>query len=137
MFDLMADIEAFVDKLAASEAPADVIRLTRVIERLEYQRLRAVRELDRSGRYVDDDCLSAAAWLRHRARLSAAQSYGSVRLARALDRLPETAAAFETGDISREHARALAEACTAARRAALGWSHNSLRPRASRMRGSF
>ncbi len=119
MFDMLADLEDLVDKLAASEVPADVVRLTRVIERLEYQRLRGVRELDRSGRYVDDNCLSAAAWLRHRARLSAAQSYGSVRLARALDRLPETAGAFEAGDISRDHAGALAEACTPARRDAL------------------
>jgi len=119
MFDLLADLEDLVDKLAASEVPADVARLTRVIERLEYQRLRAVRELDRSGRYVDDNCLSAAAWLRHRARFTAAQSYGSVRLARALDRLPETASAFEAGEISRDHARTLAEACTSARRTAL------------------
>jgi Domain of unknown function (DUF222) len=119
MFDLLDDLETVVDKLAASELPGDVARLTRVIERLEYQRLRAVRDLDRSGRYVDDDCVTAASWLRHRTRLSAAQSYGAVRLARALDDLPETAVAFEAGAIAREHARAIADACTRSRAGAI------------------
>jgi hypothetical protein len=38
-----------------------------------------------------------------------------VRLARRLDDLPETAAAFEAGELSRAHAQVMADACTEAR----------------------
>ena len=43
MFDPLDLLEEAIDKLAASEATVDVARLTTLVERLEFQRLRAVR----------------------------------------------------------------------------------------------
>jgi Domain of unknown function (DUF222) len=91
------------------------VRLSRVIERLEFQRIRAVAHLDRTASYIDDGALSAASWLRHHCRLTFGAAAASVRLARKLERLPETAAAFAAGEVSRHHARVLADACTTER----------------------
>ena len=70
MFDPLDELEAAIDKLGASEAPVDVLRLTKLSERLEYQRLRAVAAFDRSGAWLDVGCLSAASYLRHRGRMT-------------------------------------------------------------------
>jgi Domain of unknown function (DUF222) len=119
MFDPVDVLEDAVEKLAAAEAPADLVRLSRVIERLEFQRLRAVAHMDRTGSYAEDGMLSAAAWLRHRCHMTYGSAAASVALARKLERLPETAAAFAAGEVSRHHARVLADACTTARRDAI------------------
>ncbi|MET1003807.1 MAG: hypothetical protein ABWZ15_18485 [Acidimicrobiia bacterium] len=49
MFDHVADLEMAVDKLLASECAADVVRLRRVIERLECAWLASVREAERAN----------------------------------------------------------------------------------------
>jgi Domain of unknown function (DUF222) len=115
MFDPQDALEAATEKLAASEVPADVVRLTQTIARLEFQVLRAVGHLDRTRAYEADGSLSAAAWLRHRGRMTHGAAAATVGLARKLGTLPETSAAFSTGEISRPHARVIADACTTAR----------------------
>jgi len=52
MFDVLDDLEVAIDKVAASEARLDVERLSRLAERVEFQRLRAVSAFERSGAQV-------------------------------------------------------------------------------------
>ena len=123
MFDPMDLVEEAIDKLAASEVAGeggvDVARLTMLVERLEFQRLRAVREVDRSGAWQADGALTMAAWLRHRCRMTHGAAAASVQLARRLESLPATSEAFAAGAISRQHAAMLADACTPERAAAI------------------
>ena len=119
MFDPLDELEAAIDKLGASEASVDVLRLTKLSERLEYQRLRAVAAFDRSGAWLDVGCLSAASYLRHRGRMTHGNAAASVSLARRLEALPETLQAFAAGEIDRHHARAIADACTRERAPAI------------------
>jgi hypothetical protein len=119
MFDVLDELEEAIDKLAAGEADVDVVRLSRLAARLEFQRLRAVRRLDRSRRYAADGALSAAGWLRRHARMTYGAAGASVALARKLDVLPALAEAFAAGEVTRQHARVLADACTAVREDAI------------------
>jgi hypothetical protein len=54
--------------------------------------------------------LSAATWLNHTLRVGASAAHAQVRLARRLPGLPETAAAFERGELSGQHAGVIARA---------------------------
>jgi Domain of unknown function (DUF222)/HNH endonuclease len=119
VFDTLDELEVAIEKLAASEAEPDVARLSQLAERLEFQRLRAVAALDRSEAYVAGGALTAAAWLRHRCRMTHGAAAASVSLARKLDLLPEMSEAFAAGDVTRQHARVLADACTGARQNAI------------------
>ncbi len=92
---------------------------SRLAERLECQRLRAVRAFDRSGAWLEDGSLSAAAYLRHRGRMTHAEASTSVRLARRLERLPETADAFAAGAVNRHHVHAIVDVCAHGRDAAI------------------
>ena len=97
MFDTLTDVETAVDKLLASESAADVVRLRRVIERLECAWLASVREAERSGEWQADGFVSTAAWLRAKCNLTPEKRTRSVPLARTLDSLPVTAEAFVAG----------------------------------------
>ena len=104
MFDPLDDLEAAIDKVAASEATLDLARLSMLVERVEFQRLRAVRTLDRSDAWQADGALTTAAWLRHRCRMTHGAAVATVRLARRLESLPAASNAFEAGEITRQHA---------------------------------
>ena len=112
MFDLLDDLEAVLDKLAADEGPVDVVRVSKLTERLEFQRLRAIGAYDRSAGWLLDGFVSAQSALRSKCRLSTGHAHGAVVLARKLDQLPETAAVFGAGEIGREHAAVLADVYT-------------------------
>jgi hypothetical protein len=117
MFDVLDELETAIDKVAASEQPLDVERTCRLAERVEFLRLRAIGEFDRSCEWQADGFVSSAAALRSKCRTSHGKVRRSVDLARKLESLPETAAAFGAGDISREHAETIASACTPERAA--------------------
>ena len=73
MFDVLDDLEDAVDKLAAEDGYVDVVRLTKIAERIEFERLRAVRAFDRSASWATE-FTSAAAALRAKTRRSAGQA---------------------------------------------------------------
>src|SRR5512140_641416 len=100
MFDVLDGLEAAVDKLAAEDGFVDVVRLSRLAERIEFQRLRAVAAFDRSGSWAAEEFPSSASALRAKTRCSNGQAFHSVVLSRKLEDLPETAAAFAAGEIS-------------------------------------
>ena len=112
MFDVLDDLEDAIEKIAACEGFVDVARISKLAERLEFQRVRAVGEFDRSCSWAAEGYVSPASALRAKTRCSHGQAFRSVRLARKLEQLPETAAAFASGAISREHVHVITRQCT-------------------------
>jgi hypothetical protein len=112
MFDVLDELESAIDKVAASEREVDVERMVRLSERVEYLKLRTIRDYELSGAWQAEGFVSTAAALRKKCRMGHGAAQGSVRLARKLEALPETAAAFGAGEISREHVEAIARAHT-------------------------
>src|SRR4051794_21194379 len=103
MFDVLADLEHAIDKVAADESPLDVVRMCRLADRVEFLRLRAIGGFDRSCEWQADGFLSAASALGARCRMSRGHAHRAVDLARKVEQLPEVADAFAAGDISRPH----------------------------------
>jgi hypothetical protein len=72
----------------------------------------AISALDQAAQKAPDGELTAglscAAWLSQNLRISSSAGYAQVRLARQLPSLPDTASAFERGDISPQHASVVA-----------------------------
>jgi hypothetical protein len=111
---MFARLNEEIDKLLAFEGQLDVLEVCRAVERLEFLKLRVIREFDASGDWAADGALSTQGWLRVRTRCAQ-----PVEMARRLGQLPETSAAFSDGAITRHHARVITDACTPARAAAL------------------
>ena len=99
--------------LAADEGAYDLERVSRrLAERIEFQRLRVVGEYDRSGAWAADRFVSTASAVRSKLRCSHGKAHRLVRLARKLEHLPETAAAFAAGEITGEHVAEIARPYT-------------------------
>ncbi len=67
-----------------------------------------VRRFDKSGEYKADGALSLTAWLRWKCRLSGGAAMERVEIARQLEKLPRTGAAFANGDVGYQHVAVLA-----------------------------
>ena len=117
--DGVGNIADAVEKLRASEEAVDVAALRRCIDALEFVWLRAVRAYDRSQEWQAEGFVSAGSALRHKCHLRPGVASAAIQLARKLERLPETSAAFGAGEISRQHAAVIADACTPEREAAI------------------
>src|SRR3981189_1760342 len=68
------------------------------IDPLEAVFATGVGRFDKSGEYKADGALSLTAWLRWKCKLSGGAAMERVEIARQLEKLPETAAAFANGD---------------------------------------
>src|SRR5438445_5594261 len=80
------------------------------IDPLEAVFASGVRRFDKSGEYKADGALSLTAWLRWKCKLSGGAAMERVEIARQLEKLPETAAAFANGDVGFQHVAGLARA---------------------------
>src|SRR6266704_3410630 len=67
-----------------------------------------VRRFDKSGEYKADGALSLTAWLRWKCRLSGGAAMERVEIARQLEKLPRTGAAFANGDVGYQYVAVLA-----------------------------
>src|SRR3954447_20018818 len=76
----------------------------RDIDRLEARWLCMVARYDRSQDWAADGFLNAGSALRDACNLTPGGASATVHLARKLQQLPATAAAFGRGEISRQHA---------------------------------
>jgi hypothetical protein len=85
----------------------DFAELQRAAELIDAERLRRLAEIDRRGTFRRDGHLSAAAWLADRFRMSWGAARGQVRMARALEDMPETRRALEEGELSISAVRVL------------------------------
>jgi Domain of unknown function (DUF222)/HNH endonuclease len=116
MFDVLDDLEDAVGKLLASEPNGDDLeRVSNLVERMECARLRTVGAFDRSGVWAAERFVSTASAMRSKLRCSQGYALRSIRLARKLENLTETAAAFSTGEITAEHVVEIARPYTPAR----------------------
>src|SRR5947209_12769749 len=80
------------------------------IDPLEAVFATGVRRFDKSGEYKADGALSLAAWLRWKCKLSGGAAMERVEIARQLEKLPQTGAAFANGDVGYQHVAVLARA---------------------------
>src|SRR6184192_2952649 len=78
------------------------------IDRLEAIFATGVRRFDKSGEYKADGALSLTAWLRWKCKLSGGAAMERVEIARQLEKLPQTGAAFANGDVGYQHVAVLA-----------------------------
>jgi len=69
-----------------------------------------VRRFDRSGEYKADGALSLTEWLRSRCKLSGGAAAERVEIARQLEKLPRTEAAFASGVLGYQHVAVMAHA---------------------------
>src|SRR5438552_7841195 len=78
------------------------------IDPLEAAFVTGVRRFDKSAEYKADGALLLAAWLRGKCKLSGGAALERVEIARQLEKLPETTAAFANGDVGFQHVAVLA-----------------------------
>src|SRR6202521_3411456 len=69
-----------------------------------------VRRFDKSGEYKADGALSLTAWLRWKCKLSGGAAMERVEVARQLEKLPQTGAAFANGELGYQHVAVMARA---------------------------
>jgi len=112
VFDVLSELENAIDKVAADESLLDVERMCRLADRVEFLRLRAIGAFDRSCIWQVEGFSSAASAVRARTRMTRGQAHRAIELARKVDELPELAAAFGAGEISRAHVEQIADGCT-------------------------
>ena len=115
MFGTVDQLDDAVQKMLADPPCGDVERMVRIAEQVEFLKLREIRDYELSGAWQAEGFVSTASALRKKCRMANPQ--GAVVLARKLDVLPEVAAAFAAGEISRAHVEAIAWAHTPERAA--------------------
>src|SRR5207247_1801870 len=80
------------------------------IDPLEAVFATGVRRFDKSGEYKADGALSLTAWLRWKCKLSGGAAMERVEIARQLEKLPQTEAAFASGEVGYQHVAGLLDA---------------------------
>ena len=111
----MGELESALEVLEAEDLASlpdaaleeDFARLQRAAERLEVQRLRRLAMIDRRQPYLRDGCLSTSSWFARTHRVAHSTASGDVRMARALEAMPDTIDALTSGAISESAARLL------------------------------
>ena len=86
--------------LADDDLAADLDEIERAVRVLEAERSRRLAEFERRGAHADDGFLSLSAWLVARHRLAPSTATRRVRLARAMQAMPQAAEACAAGELS-------------------------------------
>jgi hypothetical protein len=110
MFATDQDTGIDVDTLDDDALGEALVDLHRQRARLEAEIARVAAVFDARQGWVPSGARSAAAWLAWKARLPAGACRSTLRVARQLRHLPDTAEAWTAGDIDRAHVRVLADA---------------------------
>jgi hypothetical protein len=114
----VSELRSVVEHLRAQSLPElpdarieeEFAELQRCLELLEVERLRRLAEIDRRRLFERDGHLSAASWLAVRHRMAWGTARYQVRVGRALEAMPLTRRALESGDVSLSAARLLVSA---------------------------
>lgn len=114
-----ADAVAAIDALAGHDpamldAAGQLLRLrtvSRLIDRLEAERVRLLRVADQSGALEEDGSAAAASWLQYNSTLTMSQACVRARLARRLSQLPAIDAEFARGDLGVNHVSLILGLC--------------------------
>jgi hypothetical protein len=101
-----------LDATAASALADDLVEIRRGIDRLEAEWLRRLAVFDGRGGLGagDDDVLSTQCWVRRHCALTPGAARERVSVARRLQDLPATSAAFAAGEIGYGHVRLISAA---------------------------
>jgi hypothetical protein len=108
-----AALEAYPDDPSAlpeDQASAGFAQLQRISEMVEAKRLRWLADQDRRASYRRDGYLSAATWLADRFKVPAGSAKEQLRVAQALEEMPEVRESFSQGSVTAGAVRVLAEA---------------------------
>jgi Domain of unknown function (DUF222)/HNH endonuclease len=114
----MSGLRSVVEELRAETLPElpdalveeDFEELHRAVELLKAERLRRLAEIDRRRLFERDGHLSAASWLASRFKVAWGTAREQVRIARALEEMPETRRALDEGELSLSAVRVLVSA---------------------------
>jgi hypothetical protein len=90
----------------------EITTLAGQINAANYRFLKLIAEFDRRGAWVDSGIRSCAYWLNWKCGIAMNAAREKVRVARALDGLPEINAAFEKGELSFSKVRAMTRIAT-------------------------
>jgi hypothetical protein len=104
------DLPGWLSGLDAASLGEPLIEIRGVIDRSESVFADGVRRFDKSGEYKADGALSLVAWLRWKCKLSAGAAAERVEIARQLEKLPKTEAAFASGTLGYQHVAVMARA---------------------------
>ncbi|HZC77914.1 MAG TPA: DUF222 domain-containing protein, partial [Ktedonobacterales bacterium] len=107
----MAAIDEYAAAMRASDGAVlgeGLIRTSAAKDRLECIFAEGVRRFEKSGEYVADGALGIVAWLRSNCKLSGGAAAERVEVARQLEQLPKTEAAFARGELGYQHVAVLA-----------------------------
>jgi hypothetical protein len=121
MSELRSAIEELRSEVLAELPDArieeDFAELQRAADLLEIERLRRLAEIDRRATFRRDGHLSAASWLASTFKVAWGTAREQVRIARALEEMPETRWALDEGELSMSALRVLVAARDADREA--------------------
>jgi hypothetical protein len=114
-----AEAVAAIDALAGDDpARLDVagqlLRLrtvSRLVDRLEAERIRLLGVADRSGALDQDGAATASAWLQRNSTLTTSQADTRVKLAQRLPQLPVISTAFARGSLGLNHVSLILGLC--------------------------
>jgi Domain of unknown function (DUF222) len=116
----MSSLGSAIDELAVEDLDAtptafadDLVELARARERLDAEWLRRLAVFDARQGAGGDEVLSTQCWVRRHCRMTAGAARERVSVARRIDEVPETAAAFAAGEIDYGHVRQLSAAAGA------------------------
>ena len=99
--DLLGAVDALaaesIDRRGTSALADDLVAMRRAIDRLEAQFARRLRRFERNDGARTENSPNAISWLRAATGMTATAAADRVRIARALDELPQVAASFQAG----------------------------------------
>src|SRR6266480_7755523 len=104
------ELPGWLSHLEDASLGEPLIEIREVIDRSEALFADGVRRFDKSGEFRADGALSVTAWLRWRCKLSGGAAAERVGIARQLENLPKTEAAFANGDLGYQHVVVMARA---------------------------
>ena len=111
-FDLiergLAALPGYVARLRDADLGPVVIKTREIADRNEAVSAEAVRRFEKSGAWAADGALNMVAWLRTNGKLSGSAAMERISVARQLEQLPETAQAFQRGDVGYQHVAIMA-----------------------------
>jgi hypothetical protein len=114
MSELRSAIESLraevLPELPDARAEEDFSELWRTMELAQVELLRRLADLERRRVFERDGHLSVAAWLVSRFKVAWGAARDQVRVARALEEMPETRRALDAGDVSMSGVRLLVDA---------------------------
>jgi len=84
------------------------IELREFVDRSEGLSAEVVGRFEKSGAWAADGALNMVAWLRTHGKLSGSAAMERLAIARQLEQLPETAQAFQRGDVGYQHVAIMA-----------------------------